>query len=330
MAPPLPNLRIKLRASKRVAQKNRSRPKTTPPPIPEQEGQTPKFQTPPQAPPESVKKSRRQKLKEKNPHKYELLREYEMKRSQLYRLEMRDTEKEHSNQLAKIRQRRYRQRKNEEKEAQRKEEEKRKIKYGNRRKTRNDHLKELDMRKKETERKRKYRQNRTAEQYEEEKRRRREAYAAKKERERQERLERERKKMEMQIQREMEQQASLQYLDLPHFPTSSAARRKRLSRVKQLLPSDSTHYAEVVVDMISKTTPRKQVALKNAGVINDRKRRSLELELTNIVAKEAKIKGSKKFMTAALEDLKKARLQRYASRQLVNYHSFYLNTDPDG
>lgn len=82
--------------------------------------------------------------------------------------------------------------------------------------------------------------------------------------------------------------------------------------------------------MISKTTPRKQVALKNAGVINDRKRRSLELELTNIVAKEAKIKGSKKFMTAALEDLKKARLQRYASRQLVNYHSFYLNTDPDG
>ena len=325
MGLPLPNLRIRLRASKRVARSNRSRPQTTPPPTPppmqEQEGQTSKFQTPespPQVPPESVKTSWRLKLKEKNPHKYELNREIDMKRSQLYRLEMTDAEKGHANQLAKIRQRRYRQRKKKEKEAQRKEEEKKKIKYGNTRKTRSDHQKELDMRKKQTERKRKYRQNCTAEQCEEKNRMRRKAYAAKKERERMEHLERERKEIDKQIQREMEQQVSLEYLDLPHtsFSCSSAARRKRLSRVKQLLPLDSTKYAEVVVDMISKTSPRKRVALQNAGVINDRKRRSMEIEITNIVAKEAKIKGRKKFMTAALEDLKKARLQRYASRHL--------------
>ena len=156
----------------------------------------------------------------------------------------------------------------------------------------------LDMRRKETETKTKYRQNII--QHSKVKREQKEERSlCCKERERATGTswKRKKKKMNIQIQREMEQQASLEYLDLPHFSSSSAARRERLSRVKQLLPSESTQYAEVVVDMISKTFPRKQVALKNAGVITDRKRRSMEMEVTNIVAKEAKIKGRKKFKT---------------------------------
>lgn len=341
MAPP--KFRMKIRNSRRIAQKKRTRPIAVPD-VNEEESQNSSNANlnPPvqnnrsndnqQLSVATTKsKSRRQKMKEKNPTKYEEIRESDRKRSQLYRLEMTDAERMEYNRKAAIRQRRYRANKKAKKMEEVKEAAKKRIESGPKRVTRSEKDKVNEKKKKDADRKRAERAALTSKQYSEYLEKRRLAYAAKRDRER----EAKRKSSAIQTEKDdvdattsenttsnpvigptFDDQPSTSSYQPPAPSRSASAIRKR--RERRSLPDDTTTYIEMLEDMLNTQSPTKVEALEKRGLRNfkaNEKRRSLEQELTKIVKKQAQ-KPGKKDMGAILKELKVKRMQRYASKVL--------------
>lgn len=279
------------------------------------------------------KLGRRKRLSEKDPEKYEKIKEYDKIQSRYYRLnlvldaERSENAKEkliQSNEKAKIRMRRMR--------ARRKETAKKEGKKITKRMTRSEMQKFAEVREKERVRKQKYRANLSEDKKEALRQTDRNKYAVKI-----------RQKKELmhpsnprstQTVEEHDSETEKQNTVTPTVigsPNSSAsdlsgtansttsAKRKRLSRVRKSMPSNAEKYTDVVIGLIKNASPMKAKALEKRLIVSSKESFMHKEVATAFTQKLTSLQSNsktRKYFGSTLKTLKKYKLQRFASKSL--------------